>query len=126
MEERIVTFLRDGGLAHDAATSCGISEVTYYRHRRRNRAFAQAADKAQAEARLEAAAHVAKSNPAFYLSRTDREHWGPHLSVTTQNAAPRDVLYRHSLRRAKPRAPLARPGARGGGHRHRGRGRVPA
>ena len=88
LEERIVAFLREGGLAHDAANSCGISGMTYYRHRKRNAAFARAADKAQADAWLEAAAHVAKSNPAFYLSRTDREHWGPHLRVTTQNAAP--------------------------------------
>jgi hypothetical protein len=63
----VVDLLRAGGLAHDAATSVGIDRTTYYRHRLRSPAFAQATDRAQADARLEAAALVAKNHPTFYL-----------------------------------------------------------
>jgi hypothetical protein len=86
-EARIVEHLRAGAVLRDAALACDVTERTLYQHRLRAPAFAAACEKARAEARLRAAALVAEHHPRFFLSRTDPEHWGARLEVTTQQKA---------------------------------------
>jgi hypothetical protein len=132
--ERIVTAIRAGNYAEQAASAAGISPATYYRWMKagekaphgHKRDFYEAVKSAEAEAEVYAVAIIRKAMAddwraaAHYLERRYPKRWRRHETheltaegrITTEHLA--DAKTRRELREIARRLTSARPERSGG------------